>query len=137
MTEENLDVVRRAVEANCSDDLERRIPDVLALFDPSCEYTSVTAAVDPKTYRGHEGIRQYMSDLAARWGQWRSEAEEVFEVDPETVYATVRFRAVGKDSGVPVEARLGTICVVSGARIVRGQTYSSREHALDAVGLEE
>jgi ketosteroid isomerase-like protein len=137
MSRENVEVVRQAIETNRSDDVEIRIDAILALWDPSCEYISVIAALEPDTYRGHDGIRRYVSDLADRWEEWRSEAEEVFDVGPNTVFATVRFRAIGKDSGVPVEARLGFVCVLSDGKLLRGHTYPSREEALEAVGLRE
>ena len=137
MSRENVEVARQVIESNRSDDLEARIEAGLALWDPSCEYTRVTAAVDPQTYRGHDGIRRYISDLADSWAEWRSEAEDVFEVGPDTVVATNRFRAIGKDSGAPVEARLGVVVVLSDGKLLRGHTYPSREDALEAVGLSE
>jgi ketosteroid isomerase-like protein len=137
MSRENVEIVRQVIESARSDALEGRIEAVLALFDPSCEYTRVTAAVDPQTYRGHNGIRRYISDMADSWAEWRSEVEDVFEVGPDTVVVTFRFRATGKDSGVPVEARLGGVFVLSQGKILRGQNYASRQQALEAVGLRE
>ena len=137
MSRENVEIVRKLIEANRSDDLESRIEPMLALWDPSCEYTSVTAALDPHTYRGHDGIRRYLSDMADSWAEWRSEVEDVFEVGPHTVVATIRSRLIGKDSGVPVETRLGVVFVLSQGKILRGQAYPSRQDALEAVGLSE
>ncbi len=137
MSRENVEVVRQVIESNRSDDLEARIEANLALWDPSCEYTGVTAAVDRRTYRGHKGLRRYMSDMADSWAEWRSEAEDAVEVGPDTVVATVRARLSGKASGVPVEARFGVVFVLSQGKILRGQLYPSRQEALDAVGLRE
>ena len=137
MSRENVEIVRKLIEANRSDDLESRIEPMLALWDPSCEYTSVTAAVEPHTYHGHDGLRRYLGDQAERWAKWRSEVEDVFEVGPDTVVATFRFSAVGKDSGAPIEARLAVVFVLSDGKLVRGRTYPSREEALQAVGLSE
>ena len=137
MSRENVEAVRQVIESNRSDDLEARIEAVLALFDPSCEYIRVTAAVDPQTYRGHNGIRRYISDLADSWKEWRNEAEEILNISRDTVVATVRFRGIGKDSGVPVDARLGIVIVLSEGKVLRGHTYPSREEALEAVGLSE
>jgi ketosteroid isomerase-like protein len=137
MSGKNVEVVRQVIESNRSDDIEARIEAFLALCDPSCEYTSAQAAVDAQTYRGHDGIRRYMSDMADSWAEWRNEAEDVLDVGPNTVVATVRSRLTGKDSGVPVEARLGVVFVLSRGKILRGQAYSSREEALEAVELSE
>ena len=137
MSRENVEIVRELIEANRSDDLESRIESMLALWDPSCEYTSVTAALEPHTYRGHDGIRRYIGDLAQRWAEWRSEAKEVIDAGPDTVLATFRFRAVGKHSGAPIEAQLTVVFVLADGKLLRGRTYSSRAEALEAVGLRE
>jgi ketosteroid isomerase-like protein len=142
MSRENVEIVRQAIEANRSDDLdarneEDRVARRVALWDPHCEYTSVMAALEPATYHGHAGIRRYLGDLGERWAEWRAEPDEVFDVGPDTVVATFRFRAVGKDSGVPVEARLGSVFVLSEGKLLRGRTYLSRKEALKAAGLSE
>ena len=137
MSQENLEIVRELIEANRSDDLEARIEASVALWDPNCEYTSRTAVVEPHTYRGHDGIRRYIGDLAERWATWRSEVVDVVEVRPDTVVASIRFCAVGKDSGAPIEARLGIVFVLSDGMLLRGHTYQNRDEALEAVGLSE
>ena len=137
MSRENVEIVRQIIEASHSDDLESRIEATVALWDASCEYTSVTAALEPNTYRGHDGLRRYLVDLAERWAEWRSEVEDVFEVGPHTVVATIRSRLIGKESGVPVETRLGVVFVLSQGKILRGQAYPSRQEAFEAVGLRE
>ena len=110
---------------------------VLAQWDPACEYTSVMASVDPVTYRGHDGLRRYVEDLGDDLEEWRSEVEEIRQAGPDTVFASLRTRVVGRGSGAAVEARLGVVFVLSAGRIVRGQTYVTREEALEAVGLRE
>ena len=137
MSRENVEVVRRAIEASRSDDLDARRQEGVALWDPACQYTSVMAALEPATYHGHEGLRRYWTDLAKRWSQWRSEPEEILAVSPDTVVATFRFHAIGKDSGVPVQARLGSVFVLSSGKLLRGRTYLSPEEASEAVGLRE
>jgi len=137
MSRENVEVVRQVIAAHRSDDLEAAKEAFLALWDPSCEYIRVTAALEPQTYRGHDGIRRYLSDMADDWEEWQAEADEILDVDQDTVVATFRFRATGKDSGVPVEARLAVMLVLSRGKILRGRTYPSREEAIEAVGLRE
>jgi ketosteroid isomerase-like protein len=139
---QNVEVVRQAVEANRSVDLTAGdggggAARLIALSDPSCEYTRVTAAVDPQTYRGYDGIRRYFSDMAESWQEWRLEEEEILEVGPDTVVATVRFHSIGRDSGVPVEVRLASVFVLSRGKLLRGRTFPSREEALDAAGFSE
>lgn len=134
----NIDVVRRAMQANRSELAEEeRAARAVALWDPNCEYTSVMAVLEPATYHGHGGIRRYLGDLAKRWAEWSTELEEVRDVAPDTVFAVFRFRAVGKDSGVPVDARLASVFVLSDGKLFRGHTYRSREDASEAAGLTD
>ena len=143
MSQENVEVVREVIESNRSDYLlnthvsEARIEAVLALWDPSCEYTSVTAAVEPETYRGHNGLRRYLDDLADSWEEWQSEVEEIFHVGADTVFATIRTRVIGKGSGATAEPWFAAVFVLSKGKIVRGRTYPSHEEALEDVGLSE
>jgi ketosteroid isomerase-like protein len=136
MSQENVEIVRRVLEANRSEGLDA-LEELLPFADPNCEYTSIVAGVEPKVYRGRDGLRRYHSDLAEAFDEWRNEVEEVFDLTPDTVYATIRSRVVGKGSGVAVEAQLAVIFVFSGGKIVRGGTYPSREAALEAAGLRE
>jgi ketosteroid isomerase-like protein len=142
MSQENTVVVREVIESNRSDylqahDSEARIEAALALWDPSCEYTSVTAAVEPETYRGHDGLRRYLDDLAEFFEEWQNDVEEIFDVSSDTVFATIRLRVIGKGSGARAEARLAAVFVLSKGKIVRGRTYPSRDEALEAAGLRE
>jgi ketosteroid isomerase-like protein len=136
MPQENLEAVRQLIEAARSGDAQA-IEDFVAVSDSSIEHTRLPAASGPDTYRGHDGIRQWFSDMADIWREWRNEIEELVEAGPDTVAARVRFTAVGKDSGVPVEARLGLVCVLSEGRILRSRTYASGEAALAAAGVQE
>jgi ketosteroid isomerase-like protein len=129
---ENVEIARRVLEGNRSD---AALEELLPFADPNCEYTSIVAWVEPKVYRGHDGMRRYRRDLAEAFDEWRNEVEEVFDLTPDTVYATIRSRVVGKGSGAAVEARLAVIFVFSEGKIVRGGTYPSREAALEAAGL--
>jgi ketosteroid isomerase-like protein len=142
MSRENVDIVREAIESHRSDyldadDREARIEAVLALWDPTCEFTSVMAAVEPDTYRGHDGLRRYLNDLADSWEEWQNEVEEIFDVGSDTVFATIRSRVIGKGSGATAESQRAAVFVLSKGKIVRGRTFPSRTEALEAVGLRE
>jgi len=142
MSRENVEVVRAVIELNRSANLhgegsEAHIESMLALWDAAGEYTSVMASVDSMTYRGHDELRRYLGDLAEGLEDWRSEIEEIREAGPDTVFASIRTRVVGRGSGAPVEAQLGVVFVLSEGKIVRGRTYPTRAEALEAVGLGE
>ena len=132
MSRENVEIVRQFIEVSCSGD-EASVEAFVALSDPSIEHTRLPAAFGPETYYGHDGIRRWFIDMADLWREWRNEIEGLVEVGADTVVASIRFCGVGKGSGVPVEARLGLVCVVSAGKVLRSRSYPSAEAALEAV----
>jgi ketosteroid isomerase-like protein len=135
MSQENVEIVRRFIEAARSGD--DAIEAFVAVSDPSIEHTRLPAAFGPETYRGHDGVRRWFADMAELWQEWRNEIDELVEVAPHTVAARMRFIAVGRDSGVPVEARIGLVCVLSDGKVIRSRTYESGEAAVEAAGPAE
>ena len=134
MAQENVELVRQFIEASGSGD-QVSADAFVALSDPGIEHTRLPAAFGPETYHGHDGIRHWFTDMADLWQEWRSEIEELVEVSADTVVASIRFHGVGKESGAPVEARLGLVCVLSAGKVLQSRSYASGEAALEAVGL--
>ena len=62
---ENADIVRRAFDAFSRRDLSA----LLAISDPEIEFMPATARVAGRgePYRGHEGLRTYLADVARVW----------------------------------------------------------------------
>jgi hypothetical protein len=74
MSEENVELHRRMVEAFNARDLESYI----AYFDPSIELHSAFAAVGGAIYHGHDGLRKWHRDLSDVWGdEVRAEARPI------------------------------------------------------------
>ena len=66
MIASDIEVVKAIFAAFAARDVEA----VLALADPDVEFTAVTGEDAGRTepYRGHDGMRQYFRDVAARLG---------------------------------------------------------------------
>jgi ketosteroid isomerase-like protein len=62
MSQENVEIVRRVVDAWNRQDIEG----ILALTDPEAEYVNAPTAVEPGTRRGHDGL------VAVVRAQWES-----------------------------------------------------------------
>ena len=65
MSQKNVELHRRAIEAFNARDLEAYI----AYVDPSVEFYSVFAAVGGGAYHGHDGVRRWFRDLQDAWGE--------------------------------------------------------------------
>jgi ketosteroid isomerase-like protein len=135
MSRENVEVVRRAIEAWQRDDLDAW----LSLYHPAIEWHNAERLVEGagSPYRGIDGIRQL-------WTVWRTEAEdfqvefqELRDLGDDRVLQLGHIRWRGAASGILVESPLGQITTVCNGKILRSMDYLSHEEALEAVGLRE
>jgi ketosteroid isomerase-like protein len=136
MSQENVELVRQAFEANRSGSFADTVEKALALADPDCEFTSRLTSVEGAAYRGHDGVRAYFEDLADAFQEWHNDLDEITDVGPDAVLTEGTFRATGK-SGVNVELRSAMVWMLSNGRVAGLHAYPSREAALEAAGLSE
>ena len=136
MSQENVEVVRLALEAWQRDDLDSH----LSLIDPDVEWhTAIERGFGPaeSVYHGHDGIREL-------WNLWRTEVEdfwietdEIRDLRDERVLHLAHMRFRGRASGIMVESQLALVATLRDGKIVRSEDYLSHQEALKAVGLEE
>jgi len=101
MSQENVEIkagIERAYEALSRLDAEAMV----SLCEPDVEFRSRIAEADDVTYRGHDGVRDYIASLAEVFEWVRTEALEVIGEGDRAVVCN-RFRARGRRSGVEVE----------------------------------
>jgi uncharacterized protein len=132
MSQENVEIVRRAIEAYERDGLDGS----LAYYDPEVEWTSTGAYIEPATYRGHEGVRRYLGMMEEEFDDLRIEPLELIDAD-EQVISSVRISGRGKASGAPVALTLISVGSLRDGLIYRMQNYPDKAAALEAAGLRE
>ena len=132
MSEENVEIVRRAIEAYGREGLDG----VLRYYDPEIEWTSTGDYIEHATYRGHEGLRRYIGSMEAEFTDLRIEPVELIDAG-EQVISSVRFTGRGKASGAPVELTLISVSSLRDGRIYRARNYPDMASALEAAGLKE
>jgi uncharacterized protein len=92
----------------------------------------------PPSYRGREGFREFMQTWTQEQFQdWSIELERLIDAGGDRVVAFFHQRAIGRESGVPVELRMATLYELEDGRIVRMRHFLDREEALEAAGLSE
>ena len=111
--------------------------DLAALTDLSheeVEWQSFFAALGQGgTYRGHDGLRQYMNDLSDAFDFIHAEVDDDIAVgDVVLLLGRVHYR--GKESGVEQELPAGWVLKVRQDKIVRFRAFREPESALEAVG---
>lgn len=129
---DNVEIVRTAILENRSTWTEE---DGLRYWHEDAEYVSVLAALEQASYRGHAELAGYIAIMREAWSSWTNEPQEVVEVSPGVVLAAVRFRAVGRGSGVAIDYVLGCVFELEDGLIVRGRAWADPAEARRAAGV--
>ncbi len=135
MSQENVEIVRRAFEA-----VSARPPDFATmnvLFHPDHELFSRASSFEGGSHRGAQGFREFLGNYKDVFESWKVSVENVREIDKERVLVDAVFTAQGKRGGVPVEQRISCVLTVRDAQVTRSEVYRSSKEALEAVGLSE
>lgn len=131
---ENVDAVRRVLETTLTPhfsdaDLER-------LFHPDVHLDLTVREINPATYDGFEGVRQFVRDLFEIWEEFS--VVQPFELLPapdNRVLAIHTMRGRGGSSGVVVEMPVYNVYTVRAGKVAWLKSYRDRSAALEAVGL--
>jgi ketosteroid isomerase-like protein len=135
MSQENVEVVRKAVEAFNRRDVEG----VVATATPDVEWEdSMFWSEAARTYRGREGLREWMLRVVELWESLHVELEEVTEAPNDRVFYGLYLTGRGKGSGVepPGESFWSVVWFADG-KVTRRKVFLTRDEALEAAGLEE
>jgi ketosteroid isomerase-like protein len=132
MSQQNVELVRRFLDAFNARDVDV----LISLSAEDCELRPFRAQLEGIVYRGHEGVRQFISDMDEDW--------ETFRIDPiefhdrhERVAVIGQVNARGRGSSVEIESIAGFVHELNQGRIRRLTSHSDVEAALEAVGLSE
>jgi ketosteroid isomerase-like protein len=133
MLSANVQVVQRGYDHFNRGDIEGS----LATIHPEIEWqTYIVPGPGGGTYHGHDGVRQLWSDARNIFGNFRNEPERIIDVPPDRVVAFIRVCGVGKESGIPVEARIAHLFTIRDGLAFRVRSYEDRDEALRAAGVE-
>ena len=134
MSQENVEIVRRAYEALSREGLDAAFENV----HPDAQY-DLSAAIGPYAgiYYGREVILGFLKDYFGTWEYIDVQPEDFIEAEEDRVVVPTRARARGKESGVAIEARPTAIWTVLDGKIVRIAVFNDKAEALVAAGLSE
>jgi ketosteroid isomerase-like protein len=130
MSEENVEIVRRAIDAFNARDRSR----LLSMCDPAIEFRS---AVEQKTYRGADELLRYREGLDAVIEDFHIEDSRFIDAGGDRVVALYRMVGRGAGSGVPVSREVGALWQLRNGKILKGEIYLDQREALKAAGLPE
>jgi ketosteroid isomerase-like protein len=135
MSQENVEVVKRGLEAYNRRDVEA----LLEELDPAVEWHpafEVLMGGEATVYRGHEGVRELLRDANETLDEIHVEFSNIQDLGDQVV-AIGRIRARGKASGAETESPLGYVADLRNGKAIRIRTYLDPNEALEAAGLSE
>lgn len=87
--------------------------------------------VEGRSYRGHEGFREYLSQQSETWAEIQLAIEETRDLEDDSVLVLARIHARGHH-GVTVEQPFGGIWTIRDGKFSSARVYPSREAAKTA-----
>jgi ketosteroid isomerase-like protein len=136
MSQENVEAVRRGVQAWNADDLDA----FLAELDPDVEWhPSIEPALEggETTYRGHDGARKAWDNY--RGGAWERLTIRIQEIRDlgESVLVLGQADLTARTTGLEFTEEVGSLMTFRGGKVLRSQDFLSHAKALEAAGLSE
>jgi hypothetical protein len=133
MSQENVEVVRQAIEAR-----NRSVEDWLSFFHPAAQTSDrLTAAGMTTETQGLDELRRAREQWMEIFDDFRMEVVELVDLD-ELVLAEVRFHGLGGASGARVSVSQVDLYRVSEGLITEQHSgFRTREEALEAAGLSD
>jgi ketosteroid isomerase-like protein len=133
MSQENVEVVRRVVQA-----FSDRDADVASSYlAPEIEWEPASpAALERAVYRGRDEVAGATAELWEVWDVFRFEESEVRDLGDSVLWlGHVGLRGGG--SQVELQQEFANLAELRDGKIVRGRAYLSWAEGLEAAGLSE
>ena len=137
MSQENVEIVRRAIEM-LSEAYRRGEPtdEMLALCVPDIRLDASRRVFNPATYDGHAGLRSAIREISDAWEDFREEDQRLIDTG-DKVLALQTIAGRGRASGVEVRARGALIWTLRDGRVTHVEIFYDQAEALKAAGLAE
>lgn len=104
-------------------------------FSAEVELEHFATGLDTRTYRGRDGVFQWLREWFEPFEEYHSQPLEFIEAG-ESVVVPTRQWGVGEASGAAVEVEVTWACQFRDHQVVRLTTHDTAEEALEAAGRE-
>ncbi len=133
MSQESVELVHSGLDAVNRGGVDAMIH----MCDPEIEWIAIPGFLpDAENYHGRAGVRAWFEKVGETFGKVQWEAEEVVE-SGERLLVGLKLQATGRASGIEGEFRIFQVWTIRDSKLVRLESYLSRDEALEAAGLEE
>ena len=126
MSEEDVEVIRKGIEAFNAGDVEA----MLALADPDLEWRPAFGAATggATAYHGYAGFREYWRGTQDIFDYFRFEPEQVID-DGTSIVVVGRGSGRAKGSGIQIDQPFAMLWKVRAGKTVFGQTFTDPAEA--------
>jgi ketosteroid isomerase-like protein len=139
MSQENVEVVRRVVEAfnqwGAHPGGERN-PEIPPLLHPEIEFHTYAGVPEPGVYRGRDAVIEYHERVFGQFESVRVELEEPLSAGDAVVLIS-RQHTVPRGSEAEIVQQVVEVCTIRDGLLAERKPYSTRAEALEAAGLPE
>jgi ketosteroid isomerase-like protein len=132
MTQENVELVRHAMEAGNRRDVDAL--DQLATAD--YEWHNSPGLPGGGVHRGREAVKAYLRDYLDTWETYTLEEERVIDTGEQVVHLC-QLHAKGRGSGVTLDLPIAYVHTVRDGKFARTMVFFQYAQALEAAGLRE
>ena len=128
MSEENVELVRRAFELWNSGDREVRVDEV----DPELELHSRLMG---RMVRGVDGLRAWFREIDQQFDEWQLQVAEIRDVGRDRLLVLGKIHLRGRESRVESDQPMAWLIGFREGRVLRMEMFPDHSDALEAAGL--
>ena len=132
MSQENVEVVKRAVAAVNARDIDSYLADCTE----DVELRTPLAPIGG-VYQGADAIRRFFADIEDTGPDFRLDLERVAAIGEGRVLAFLQVTASGRTTGIPTPATTTNLYDIVDGKIRRIRIFLDRQEALEAAGLSD
>lgn len=133
MSQENVEIVRRFIEARNAHDRA----EMARYLHPDAVFHSAVTDVVGETFHGRDQIIGVFDQWEEDWSDLRWEVDEYIDVDDHRVVTLHKVIATGRASGIETVRELGGVIDIRDGLVVRQWIYLERDEALEAAGVAD
>lgn len=135
MSRENVDTARRAHEA-FNRSFTHETEELFEFLDPEIEWIPITAVLEGTSYRGEDEIRGWIEEMKREWEFFETRPEKFNDLGDDRILMLGTWRARGRASGIELDDQQAAwLFHFKAGKLIRMQTFTEREKALEAAGI--
>jgi ketosteroid isomerase-like protein len=132
MSQQNIEIVRQAMDAFNRGDLERSVEPLA----PNVAWHDQRELPGARVHHGPESVLAHLRSVTDDMPDYHFELEAVRDVGDRVMVSAV-VSARGRTSGAAVKRETFTVYTFDGEQITRVEIFGSEDEALEAAGLQQ